>query len=100
MPGGHQDDDLVDLRRVLEDRDGVLEDGLTGDLHQLLGNAQAQAFAGTSGEDDGDGAGRPPRGRVGQSRLRRHAQDPQLLDGEPCGNSTFPSGDAGMVYAC
>ena len=52
----HQQDDVVDLGRILEDVEGVLQDRLAGHLEQLLGDVQADPGPGATGEDDGDGA--------------------------------------------
>src|SRR5699024_6235886 len=54
--------------------DGVLEDGLSCDLEQLLGGCQTDALTTATGQDNGDGTGRPgwkrmQGGVLGQDRL-------------------------------
>jgi len=50
----HEDQDLVDGRRLGEDGDGVLEHRLAGDLQQLLRNRQPDPGAGTASKDHSD----------------------------------------------
>src|SRR5699024_7753608 len=73
-PGVHHHDDLVDLLGPFEQGDGVLEDGLSCDLEQLLGGCQTDALTTATGQDNGDGTGRPgwkrmQGGVLGQDRL-------------------------------
>ena len=53
MAGGHHDEDLVNVRVRLEGVQGVFEDGLAGDLEQLLRDVQPDPGAGPAREDHG-----------------------------------------------
>ncbi|WRL64353.1 hypothetical protein U6N30_00330 [Blastococcus brunescens] len=54
VPRRHHDDDLVDDLGRLERRDRVLDDRLSRDPDQLLGDVEADTFTRTAGQHDGD----------------------------------------------
>lgn len=54
VAGGHQDDDLVDLRVAVEHAEGVLHDRHACDLDELLRDVETHAGAHTAGKQHGN----------------------------------------------